>query len=503
MASQIDPTTIDTTYPIAGQDNDTRGFHNNYRAIQNGLLFAKTEITDLQSNVSDLQSFVGFTSLTSLEANLGTATTNITTLFSNAAGQANQITGANAAIVTANSAVVSYVNTLNSEMAANVAGTNAAIITSNNAVVSYIDNRFSTLIGGATSALDTLNEIAISLGNNSSLSSTLINSITGVQANVTAANIKIQTLDANVGALVIGSGFATTSQLAANVNAANAAIITANTSLRNYTVDQISIVNNSIFVNNNAINANLGSVTSSVATLTSNAATQQTQINTLNTRSLSSSALGSVSGNVTINLNNGSYQTLTTSGNINLSFSNWPLSGNVGKVSLDITVSNAAHKITVPPAVSLGGYGIIGANSASNTQSFPAAGSYQFDFISRDAGATIRISEDNALLRPYNASSEFITSTSSTINLGTTYSVYAPTPASTAGTGTLGNGVAGQIKVLGSISTTSWTVTVLSPTWGGVGQITFYGAGCNITLIWSDQLSSWIVLNSHGSVSLS
>jgi hypothetical protein len=54
MASQIDPSTIDITYPIAGQDNDTRGFHDNYRAIQNGLLFAKTEITTLQANVAVL-----------------------------------------------------------------------------------------------------------------------------------------------------------------------------------------------------------------------------------------------------------------------------------------------------------------------------------------------------------------------------------------------------------------------------------------------------------------
>ena len=56
MSSQIDPTTIDTTYPIAGQDNDTRGFHDNYRAIQNGLLFAKAEIEELQANVSTIQS---------------------------------------------------------------------------------------------------------------------------------------------------------------------------------------------------------------------------------------------------------------------------------------------------------------------------------------------------------------------------------------------------------------------------------------------------------------
>ena len=54
MASQIDPTTIDVTYPIAGQDNDTRGFHDNYRAIQNGLVFAKAEIETLQANVATL-----------------------------------------------------------------------------------------------------------------------------------------------------------------------------------------------------------------------------------------------------------------------------------------------------------------------------------------------------------------------------------------------------------------------------------------------------------------
>lgn len=58
MSSQIDPSTIDITYPIAGQDNDTRGFHNNYRAIQNGLVFAKAEIEDLQANVATVQNSI-------------------------------------------------------------------------------------------------------------------------------------------------------------------------------------------------------------------------------------------------------------------------------------------------------------------------------------------------------------------------------------------------------------------------------------------------------------
>lgn len=52
MASTINPNNIDILYPIAGQDNDTQGFRDNFRNIKNNLLTAKNEITDLQANVS-------------------------------------------------------------------------------------------------------------------------------------------------------------------------------------------------------------------------------------------------------------------------------------------------------------------------------------------------------------------------------------------------------------------------------------------------------------------
>jgi len=51
MASQINSTNIDVTYPIAGQDNDTQGFRTNFLNIRNNFSTAKTEITNLQSNV--------------------------------------------------------------------------------------------------------------------------------------------------------------------------------------------------------------------------------------------------------------------------------------------------------------------------------------------------------------------------------------------------------------------------------------------------------------------
>ena len=47
----INPNNIDGTYPIAGQDNDSQGFRDNFTNIKNNLTFAKTELDDLQSRV--------------------------------------------------------------------------------------------------------------------------------------------------------------------------------------------------------------------------------------------------------------------------------------------------------------------------------------------------------------------------------------------------------------------------------------------------------------------
>ena len=51
MASNINPNNIDTTYPIAGQDNDSQGFRDNFTNIKTNFEFAETEIDDLQSKV--------------------------------------------------------------------------------------------------------------------------------------------------------------------------------------------------------------------------------------------------------------------------------------------------------------------------------------------------------------------------------------------------------------------------------------------------------------------
>jgi len=59
--SSINPNNIDGTYPIAGQDNDSQGFRDNFTNIKNNFTFAYDELTDLQSKVVLKSSLSGST----------------------------------------------------------------------------------------------------------------------------------------------------------------------------------------------------------------------------------------------------------------------------------------------------------------------------------------------------------------------------------------------------------------------------------------------------------
>ncbi len=49
--SNINFSSINENFPVAGQDNDTQTFRDNFDSIKNALSTAKTEITDLEDNV--------------------------------------------------------------------------------------------------------------------------------------------------------------------------------------------------------------------------------------------------------------------------------------------------------------------------------------------------------------------------------------------------------------------------------------------------------------------
>jgi len=67
MTSSINPNNIDGTYPIAGQDNDSQGFRDNFTNIKTNFGYASGEITDLQSKVLLKSALTG----TTLDNNMG------------------------------------------------------------------------------------------------------------------------------------------------------------------------------------------------------------------------------------------------------------------------------------------------------------------------------------------------------------------------------------------------------------------------------------------------
>lgn len=62
MTSQVNPFNIDGTFPVAGQDNDSQGFRDNFTNTRNNFAFVKSELEDLQDKVL-LKSALNNTSL--------------------------------------------------------------------------------------------------------------------------------------------------------------------------------------------------------------------------------------------------------------------------------------------------------------------------------------------------------------------------------------------------------------------------------------------------------
>ena len=55
MASNILTSDINELYPVAGADNDSQGFRDNFRLIKTGLATAASEVTALQTNTAKVK----------------------------------------------------------------------------------------------------------------------------------------------------------------------------------------------------------------------------------------------------------------------------------------------------------------------------------------------------------------------------------------------------------------------------------------------------------------
>jgi hypothetical protein len=122
--------------------------------------------------------------------------------------------------------------------------------------------------------------------------------------------------------------------------------------------------------------------------------------------------VASTSGAIAVNYASGHYQAITTSGSITLSFTNFPANGSYGYIKLQINITNTAHTVTLPSAVTLGVNGLQGYSAGTIT--FGATGTYEFAFGTYDGGTTITIFDLNRALTNFSTGNLSVGSLSAT-----------------------------------------------------------------------------------------
>jgi hypothetical protein len=93
------------------------------------------------------------------------------------------------------------------------------------------------------------------------------------------------------------------------------------------------------------------------------------------------------SGTLTLNHENGNFQTVTISGDVTFAFSNFPTSGTLGRIVLLTTVGSGVTALTMPSAVKKAS-NVTGADGSSVTVN-PGVGRYMWEFMTTDAGTTV------------------------------------------------------------------------------------------------------------------
>jgi hypothetical protein len=154
--------------------------------------------------------------------------------------------------------------------------------------------------------------------------------------------------------------------------------------------------------------------------------------------------IAATTGSIAIDYSAASFQQITTTGSVSLSFTNFPADGTAGSVRVVFSITNIAHTVTLPAEVSVGTTGIQGYSAGVIT--FAAVGTYQFDFYSVDSGVTITIFD---LSRPLSYYTNPVTIAANTVSTSTTTGALKVT----GGVGVVGNvNTGGLISATGNIT---------------------------------------------------
>jgi hypothetical protein len=207
----------------------------------------------------------------------------------------------------------------------------------------------------------------------------------------------------------------------------------------------------------------------------------------------------STAGSIVLNYAAGHYQSISTSGNINVSCSNWPISPTFGYIKLQLVIDSPGRTVTFSGMTTL--YGTTGVQGISgNTITFAATGTYEFALQTKNGGVTVTMFDLSRPLSLYTnplllASSEDVAA-SAAASLATTASYFSTAAAETA---TLAVGSNGQIKTFMMVADSGdMVITVTNAGWktSGTGTITFDAIGDGCTLQYIN--SKWYCIGNNG-----
>jgi hypothetical protein len=191
--------------------------------------------------------------------------------------------------------------------------------------------------------------------------------------------------------------------------------------------------------------------------------------------------LGTVSGNVSVNVVNGNSQQITPSAPINLSIVGWPAAGYFGFVRIRFVITNTAYVVVIP------------ANTTGLAElAFTKTGTYEFEFSSVDNGTTLQVTD---ITRGVGPSYNYVGNVASGFNLTAASTlIIDPSTSLAAGTVNLWNVTDGQTVTVSS----SQTVTALTLVGNaGVtvnGTVTTLPANTPIKYIYVAQANAWFRL---------
>jgi len=217
--------------------------------------------------------------------------------------------------------------------------------------------------------------------------------------------------------------------------------------------------------------------------------------------SATSVAITATAGSIVVDYSAGHYQTISTTGNINVSFGKFPTAPTFGYIKLQLVIDAPGRTVTFSGMTTL--YGTTGVQGMTgNTITFAATGTYEFAFQTNSGGVTVTMFDLNRPLSLYTnplllASSEDLAA-SAAASLATTASYFSTSAAETA---TLAAGTNGQIKTfMMAADSGDMVITVTNAGWktSGTGTITFDAIGDGCTLQYIN--SKWYCVGNNGCV---